>query len=403
MSAFNTPQSENDNIEKLSNKDMCFAPFNKYFSIRNSYVVDEVNYVKQMVPPTEEWVAMEKVHGCNFSATTNGAETKWASRSGYLSPSELQKFNNAPKVVSKYGSTIESTLLHHLQKERFSDKNITHIRVFGELYGGKYEGHVVEHRAIQKEISYCPDIEFIVFDIECIHPPEVSSSSSGGESTEEGDVTDESQISPTSFFLTPMQVIEACEMCNLPVLNVLHSGSLDDLLALDTVFQTTIPSTLFGLPHTSSNNESEGYVLRPKNQVLFKPNGTRIMFKHKNPKFTERTSSKATAVPKTKNAAGDVTTIMGMLSQEGTIVFEQMKQYINENRINAVLSKLDESVKMNRKRVLFLISSDAVEDIELELKAELATVSSKDRKQLNRLLNHFTEDYCNFHSIDFLA
>lgn len=327
----------------------------------------------------------------------SGDETRWASRSGYLSSNELEKFNNAPKVVNKYGSAIETTLLSHLKDERFSDRNITHIRVFGELYGGKYEGHVVGHRAIQKEISYCPDIEFIIFDIECIV---LNTETSPLKSDE--DASDDQQPSlqsPNSFFLTPMEVIEVCGVCNLPVLEVLHSGSLDDMLALDTVFQTTIPSAVFGLPPTSTNNESEGLVLRPKHQVLFKPNGTRIMFKHKNPKFTERTSSKAAAVPKsTTSGPADF-----VLSEEGNAVFEQMKQYINENRINAVLSKLDESVKSNRKRVLFMIASDAVEDIELELKAELGTVSNKDRKHLNRKLNFFTEEYCNFHTIDFLA
>lgn len=64
MSTFSTAKEESDTTE------ISFTPFTKYFSIRNSYVVDEVSHIKQMVPPTEEWVAMEKVHGCNFSATT---------------------------------------------------------------------------------------------------------------------------------------------------------------------------------------------------------------------------------------------------------------------------------------------------------------------------------------------
>lgn len=51
-------------------KEDTMVPFKSYFSIRNSYVEDEVTYIRQFVTPDEEWVATEKVHGCNFSATT---------------------------------------------------------------------------------------------------------------------------------------------------------------------------------------------------------------------------------------------------------------------------------------------------------------------------------------------
>jgi hypothetical protein len=47
-----------------------FASFQKYSSFRNAYVEKEVDYIKSFVPEHEEWVAQEKVHGCNFSATT---------------------------------------------------------------------------------------------------------------------------------------------------------------------------------------------------------------------------------------------------------------------------------------------------------------------------------------------
>jgi hypothetical protein len=47
-----------------------FVPFKHYNSFRNSYVEKEVDFIRGIVPADEEWVAMEKVHGCNFSATT---------------------------------------------------------------------------------------------------------------------------------------------------------------------------------------------------------------------------------------------------------------------------------------------------------------------------------------------
>ena len=54
----------------ISDKEDTFIPFEKFGSFRNAYVEAEVDYIQGFVPATEEWVALEKVHGCNFSATT---------------------------------------------------------------------------------------------------------------------------------------------------------------------------------------------------------------------------------------------------------------------------------------------------------------------------------------------
>jgi hypothetical protein len=47
-----------------------FVSFQKYASFRNAYVEKEIEFIRQCVPENEEWVALEKIHGCNFSATT---------------------------------------------------------------------------------------------------------------------------------------------------------------------------------------------------------------------------------------------------------------------------------------------------------------------------------------------
>lgn len=47
-----------------------FVDFKPFSSFKNTYVMSEVDYIKQHVPDHEQWVALEKVHGCNFSATT---------------------------------------------------------------------------------------------------------------------------------------------------------------------------------------------------------------------------------------------------------------------------------------------------------------------------------------------
>lgn len=310
----------------------------------------------------------------------------------------LVKFNNAPVVVEKYEDAIQTALYDQLREQFLAENkgDIAYVRVFGELFGGKYEGHKVKHRAIQKEVSYCPDIEFIVFDIEYL----IASSERDekldvmeSEKKIDGD-DDESLESMISHFLTPSEVITLCQSCNVPALNILHSGTLDEMMALDNVFQSTLPSTFFGLPPMKSNNEAEGYVLKPKSQVFYKPDKTRILLKHKNPKFTE---SKTTEKSKVNTNTGT-----NEFTENEAVVFEELKEFINENRINAVLSKLDENMRSKRKAVYFLISNDAFEDILLELD-HVANAPKKERAKYKKHLNVYTEEYCDFHNIDFLS
>ena len=228
----------------------------------------------------------------------SGEETRWASRSGYLDAPTLQKFNNAPIIVDKYESNIQTLLFPCLHAMALEEKNqhITHIRVYGELFGGKYEGHKVKlsdihlhtsrvfschiltpllldwtvfflfsilplllplfvllilslqasHRAIQKEVAYCPGIEFIVFDIECVlalSPENSSNGHSEGKSEPDTDRDTDKDIdsdthegvpamSNSSFFLTHEEVMRVCRDCQLPVLDVMHTGTLADMLAL---------------------------------------------------------------------------------------------------------------------------------------------------------------------------
>jgi Rnl2 family RNA ligase len=379
--------------ESSSQVDDNFVEFRAYSSFKNAYVETEVEFIKRFVPEDELWVAMEKVHGCNFSATTNGKETKWASRSGYLEPTALQKFYNSHTVVEKYEDTIQSTLFDAVKAQlaETHGDTITHIRVFGELFGGKYEGHTVNHRAIQKEVSYCPGIEFMVFDIQYIVDDQEEE-----KINEQQEDEGEENVTPR-LFLTPMEVIEICKACEIPVLDVLHVGTLEEMMSLNPVFQTTIPTTVFALEPTTHNNEAEGYVLKPKSQIFYKPDTSRIMLKHKNSRFTENKSEKAIKTPNQPKNPGAQD-----LSGYEVNVFEEIKQFINENRINAVLSKLDDDMRSKRKAVLFLISNDAFEDVLIELN-HVQEAPKKEKAKYKKHLNAYTEEYCDFHKIDFLS
>lgn len=152
----------------------------------------------------------------------------------------------------------------------------------------------------------------------------------------------------STLFLDPVDVITYARGVELLAMDVLHRGPLVDMLQLDACFQTTVP-TLLGLPPLP-NNSAEGYVLRPLHSVTL-PRG-RVMLKHKNPKFAENICEKPARVG-----------VASELAEEEESTFLRMLQYINENRFNAVMSKMTDEQKANHKGVVGLTVKDAMEDI----------------------------------------
>jgi Rnl2 family RNA ligase len=324
--------------------DTTFPPFAKYSSFENSYRENVLRYIATVLPDTTlEWVALEKIHGCNFSATTDGTTTKWASRTSYLGDSALSKFNRADVCTARYKDNV-ATLYAEL-KAIYPE--INYITVFGELFGGIYPGLQLPHKykAIQKEVRYTTDIEFMVFDIKLGFP--TSPPAADAEAETETETVGEGG-EPYQHFLDPLDVIAHCRRVGLRTMDIMHRGPLQDMLKLDAVFQTTIPDML-GLPPLP-DNAAEGYVLKPLHSV-FTPRG-RIMLKHKNPKFSETVCEKPVKVVA---ATG--------MTPENEATFVLMQQYININRFNAVMSKVTDDRKANSKAVIGMTVKDAMDDV----------------------------------------
>lgn len=315
-----------------------FPPFVKYCSIENSYRDNELRYIAAVLPdPSLEWVALEKIHGCNFSGTTDGSTVKWGSRTAYLGDSALGSFNNAIVATRKYEDNVKA-LFRELKE---SNPTLSYIRVFGELFGGTYPGHQLPHRykAIQKGIFYTPDVEFMVFDIKLAFEKE---------SPDDAEDVEAKERDEYDGFMNPEDVITHCRQVGLQALDIMHRGTLAEMLSLDASFESTIPGVL-GLP-LIEGNVAEGYVLKPVTSVS--TGRGRIMLKHKNPKFAENICEKAIKAPRPTE-----------LSEEDEQTFLLMLQYINENRFNAVMSKLTDEKKSNLNALVGLTCKDAMDDI----------------------------------------
>jgi len=284
------------------------------------------------------WFASEKIHGTNFSFTTDGTEVKCGRRQSYLGEDELNKFYGCDVIFNKYRNNVIE--LFNEQNRRYNGQlKMKTLQIFGELYGGGYEGYKSKTKPIQREVQYCPDVQFIAFDIY------VTSESGKG------------------FYESLNEVIDLCNEVSIPVVDILHEDSLETLVELNPTFLTTIPKR-FGLPDIE-NNFAEGYVLRPSFEC-YTDKGERVILKLKSPQFKEHHSSKKMSVE-----------IDVGLDDEQLRLCNHIAQYITESRLVNVKSKLMPDEKIQKIHGLFV--NDAIEDA---MKSE--SITDEDKELYNK-------------------
>lgn len=234
--------------------------------------------------PTEEtvsvdWAITEKVHGCNFQLdfNINTKEITACRRNAILNPEE--KFYDFQKIIIKYA--ISMVLLSKKLGESF--------RVYGELFGGGYS-ETPKKGVIQREIHYCEDIDFIVFDI------------------------------LTTKWLDWDNVKSLCKDVGFKVVPELCRGPFEEVVKFDPNDLLTRIPALYNLPDIP-NNIMEGIVLRPSIEPK-----DRQMYKVRTKNYLETKYAKKSKLPKTKDTE--------ILSQVA-----YLQQYITVNRFNSVRSK----------------------------------------------------------------
>jgi Rnl2 family RNA ligase len=301
--------------------------FNKYNSIENSYNTKFIEKIYDNGYHKEEWLAMEKIHGANFSIIVCNNGVSYCRRTDILKDNE--GFFNYQTVVKpnekKYIEIFEYLKVEH--------ENLVQIQIYGEIFGGKYTHAEVSKNTkvsqVQGEICYHPDVKFIIFDISYKK-------------------LDDEYIT----YISHDEVIDIAKKYDLMCSEILHRGSFDDLLKLNPLFETTVPS-LFGLPKIN-NNVAEGYVLKPNRNIFFKC-GSRVIIKHKNDVFKEKNPENKT-VERNQNS----------LDVDKKIMFS----YLNENRLASVKSKLTDEENNNKEFVIAKLIDDAIEDITKEHERE---------------------------------
>ncbi len=271
--------------------------FKKYSSIENSYRSLYVDKIRAYFPG-ELFVVQEKIHGSNFAFYTDGKEIKIAKRQSFLEEDKIQGFFHSDVVVKKYSDKILGVF--ESIKEHVNGA-VAEIAVFGELCGGNYPHEDVEQingvKGINSDVYYSPDIEFIIFDI---------------------------KVNGSYIDVTAMNTV--CVLNGVPFTPILFEGKLDECLAYQNKFATTIPA-MFDLP-SIEGNDCEGVVIRTK-KSLYCPNGERLLLKNKNEAFNEKHG-----VGKTKTKKESKPFPEHLVKYR-----DEIELFITDNRLRNVISK----------------------------------------------------------------
>ena len=325
--------------------------FKKYSSIENSFSREFMEHVMAEMPQDLEYVVQEKVHGANTSFLCDGETLRFAKRTSMLE--EGEQFYDYPELLERYRDRVLK--LFGDIKAKYPE--VTHISVFGEMFGGLYPHDGVKTKQkvslIQRGVCYTPDHEFYGFDIYLF--------------TEAG-----------GRFLPVDEVNDFFETCGFFYARTLFRGTLAECLKQPNAFQSKIAEWL-ELP-AIEDNICEGIVIRPVTPMYLR-NGSRVLIKSKNERFAERKSAKR----RTKLFVEPVP-----YSDELKALIVEGETYVTENRLANVVSHIGEvHFPKDFGKVMGLFSKDVLEDFLKEHGNLYTALEKSEQKLLNKELNKF--------------
>lgn len=324
--------------------------FKTYNSIENSYQTRVIEQIYLHGFANEIFVVQEKVHGANFSFFTNGKEIKIAKRTSFID--ENEKFYNAHQILERYRKNV----IDVFQKVKTIHPDIETVVIYGELFGGGYKHKEVESVKdaikVQKGVEYSPYNEFYAFDI---------------------------KLNGTTYLDTDL-VNQIFDEAGFFYAKVLFQGTLEDALKFPNDFDSKIPSWL-SLPEIE-NNICEGAIIKTLKTKYFR-NGSRVILKNKNEKWTEKSKMAKKDRPIQKEVH---------FSEKAQNIWEEMQKYATANRLNNVVSKIGEFETKLMGKIIGLFSMDILEDFEKDFPNAFKTIEKEEQKRINKKLNALVID-----------
>lgn len=263
------------------------------------------------------WVATEKLHGANLCICTDGDHIAVAKRRAVLAPEEA--FFDYRRAIAPLIPKVRA-LFRQLD-------GVAWAFIYGELVGGSYPhpdvAAVEGVRPVQTGIHYGPDLRFFAFDLATV------------------DARGARAFVPYSMALPQFEAAE------LPVVPIVGTGTLTDMLALPVSFSTQVPR-LLGLP-ALANNYAEGLVIKPLELAALQP-----QLKRKRDAFAE------TAYHQARNWT--VAAPADALAQAEAVLLPML----TANRVDSAVSKLGRPDEGGAARVDEIVA-ELVTDLRDEL------------------------------------
>jgi len=314
--------------------------FMKYPDIENSYRKIFLEKISEYGFDEGEFVVQEKAHGANLSFWYDGAEMKCGKRSSFIK----DNFYDFEKVAEKYKKYM-TQLYDTLKTDGHSFDILT---LYGELIGGTYPHDDIKKDTsstrIQKGIFYTPHNEFYAIDMSL-----------------------DGKLQDVDTFNTYM------EKLGFLYAKPIFRGSFEDCLKHSNKFQSYVSSWL-GLPEIPDNC-CEGVVIKPITPKFF-GNGDRMVLKNKNEKWAEKAQKKKRPVKQKP-----------VISDTAIELWQKLEQYITENRLRNVISKIGKIEKSDFGKLMAAFSQDILADFLKDHESDFNTIEKNEKKYVRRQLS----------------
>lgn len=331
--------------------------FRKFSSIENHYRDKFVNSMELQGLTGGEWVATEKVHGANYSYWYDGADLWHGKRSGvcgddFFGSHKIHKYD--PQIELTYEALEEAGVLE------FGDTMV----IYGEIFGGNFFGDKEGgSKVVQRGVDYHPGTEFMAYDVQILAADE------------------ERNDKILSYAEMVLYVAEEIPLCP-----ELERGTFYDMIALENDFPSKVPG-VFGLEAPEGKkSQCEGFVMRPVNGEKFLGNGVRCIIKSKNAVYSEKGGNKVNAGSSGKSL---------QMSEVEMAKYAEVSAYLNNARLESVISKIGEVKWSDFGKVSGLLIQDAMVDFEKDTDTNLRDGEfwSKAKKPLGGLAGDIVREY----------
>ena len=274
----------------------------KYPSLIDHYNLDSALLSSFQLDQVKKWFITEKIHGANFAVYFDGTAIKYARRYELLTDTE--NFFGYQALIPTMKEACD-VIFTKLSKP---------FIIYGELCGGFF-GKESNGAVIQKEVQYCPENQFLVFDI--------------------FDITNDK-------FLSIYETWDCISETNLATVPWLGTRTtLEDALAYN-VEELSIKLQADAMLPLQYDNFIEGIVIRP-NLDLYNSRGNRFIIKKKSPRFAD--AKDAVKIAKKENrAVQDAWT--------ASYAPENIDPLLTQARTVSAISKVGRDIKLMRPLII---------------------------------------------------